>query len=261
MKKLLFFSLGLLLIISAVVGNNEIKAASKTITLRADVWFPYNGKPGSNKLGFMMDIAVAAFKEKGYKIDYKTLPWNRAIKEARAGKFDGIIGAFKEDAPDFNFPKNELGVSKTVFWVKKNEKWKYKNMSSLKSVSIGVIKDYSYGDKFDAYIKKNMKNMKKVQVSFGNEALKNNIRKVLNGRTIAFVEDLMVASAELTDMKLAGKFKTAGMLSVDKVYIAFSPKSANAKKYADILSDAVKKYRMNGKLKKIMAKYGLKDWK
>jgi len=45
------------------------------------------------------------------------------------------------------------------------------------------------------------------------------------------------------------------------VYIAFSPFFKQSKTYAKILSDGIIKYRKNGKLQKILNKYGLKDWK
>lgn len=52
----------------------------------------------------------------------------------------------------------------------------------------------------------------------------------------------------------------AGRLHDIDVYMAFSPKGNNSKKYAAILSKGMIEIRENGTLKEILAKYGLKDW-
>ncbi|MBF0239723.1 MAG: transporter substrate-binding domain-containing protein [SAR324 cluster bacterium] len=83
---------------------NHAVADSKTISIGADVWHPYNGVAKSSELGFMIDIAVEVFKEKGYTVDYKNLPWNRAKDECRKGNIDAVVGAFIDDVPDFIFP-------------------------------------------------------------------------------------------------------------------------------------------------------------
>ncbi len=236
-------------------------ADSKTISLRTDIWFPYDGKPGSDKEGFMIDIAREVFEAKGYKIDYQLAPWSRAIKDTRKGKYDGIVGAFKEEAPDFVFPENECGLSTTVFITKKGEKWKYTGVDSLKKAAIGVIKGYSYGEVFDKYIKNNSKNSKRIQIAFGADAFKSNSKKLMIGRLTAFVEDKMVAFSSLKKMGMADKVSIAGELFKDNIYIAFSPNRKTSKKYAKILSDGMVRLRKSGKLKKILSKYGLKDWK
>ncbi len=134
-------------------------------------------------------------------------------------------------------------------------------MDSLEKAAIGVIKDYSYGEIFDKYVKDNSKNSKRIQIVFGADAFKSNSKKLMIGRLTAFVEDKMVAFSYLKKMGMTDKVTIAGELSKDNVYIAFSPKRKTSKKYAKILSDGMVRLRKSGKLNKILAKYGLKDWK
>jgi polar amino acid transport system substrate-binding protein len=53
----------------------------------------------------------------------------------------------------------------------------------------------------------------------------------------------------------------AGCISPVKLYVAFSPHNPNSKVYAEILSKKMIDLRKSGKLAKILAPYGLKDWK
>ncbi|MCP4023007.1 MAG: amino acid ABC transporter substrate-binding protein, partial [Desulfobacteraceae bacterium] len=241
MKRSIIFLVIIFCMCSFLFYPSKVSADTKKITIVADEWFPYNGVPGSNNLGFLIDIAVTIFKEKGYLIDYQTKPWNRAISDTRNGKYDAIVGAFKEDAPDFVFPDIELGVSKSVFWVKKGATWKYEGMKSLDNVTVGVIKDYSYGEEFDKYIEKYQGDSKRVQIVFGDDALPQNIRKTIKGRIGTFIEDMMVCKSELKNLKFSDEISSAGQLSVDNVYIAFSPKIETSKAYAKILSEGVEK--------------------
>ena len=86
---------------SALVASTAI---GETISLRADAWCPYTCDPGAAKPGFMIEIAKMALEPAGHKVDYKVLNWARAITETRKGKFTAIVGAAKDDAPDFIYP-------------------------------------------------------------------------------------------------------------------------------------------------------------
>lgn len=246
------------LALAILIGHGQAQAA--TITLVADEWCPYNCTPGSDKPGYMIEIAQKVFAEAGHTLDYRTMPWSRAIAESRAGKFDGIVGATPGDAEDFVFPANSLGESSNVFWVNKGDAWRFTGMASLDAIAIGTIRDYSYGDELDAYIGKHEKDAKRVQVASGDNALDINFKKLAAKRIGALVEDHNVAEYYLAGSGQAGKFQIAGNLGEDALYIAFSPASKDGKAYAKLLSDGVDKLRKSGELAKILKKYGLQDW-
>jgi polar amino acid transport system substrate-binding protein len=54
-------------------------AKADTISIRADLWCPFNCDPSGAKPGYMIEIAKAVFEPLGHKIDYQTLNWARAI--------------------------------------------------------------------------------------------------------------------------------------------------------------------------------------
>jgi len=208
----------------------------------------------------MVEIAENAFAKQGHTVKYITLPWARAIANIRDGKYDGIIGTGRNETPEFIFPTTALGNATHTFYVKKDNPWRYKGLDTLKEISLGIITKYSYGNLLDDYIKPN-KGGGKVQTNSGNNALDRNIQKLSLGRIDALIEDKYVFNNYLHSTQSLDEFTDAGVAYSEKVYIAFSPKIAKSKYYAEILSNAMKELRSNGKLAVILKKYGMEDWR
>lgn len=253
MKRLLF-----------LIGLSQlfISLHAATITLATDSWVPYSGKAGSEKEGFMVEIAKMALKEAGHTVVYKNIPWARAITDCRKGKIEGIVGSYVSDAPDFVFPEEEAGRSVNMFYVLKDSKWQYKGVESLDGKILGGINGYSYGEVLDKYIARHKGNSKKVQLIAGNSAKQQNLTKMQKGRIHIFVEDSAVMAAFLKKHPKFDKIKSAGIANDgEKVFIAFSPNNTNSKQFAKDLSEGIKAMRKDGRLKKILDKYGVEDWK
>lgn len=238
-----------------------IHASADTITLRADEWCPYNCDPKSDKPGYMIEIAKAVFEKAGHKVDYQTLPWTRTLREVENGVFDGAVGAARGDAENFVFSESNLGLASSTFFVQKDDTWNYEGIASLEKINLGVIRGYSYGDELDSYIEANKDKPTKVQVASGDNALQTNFKKLSVKRMDAVVENANVADFKLKEMGMEGKFRKAGKLEPDEVYIAFSPAKETSKTYAKLLDDGIEELRKSGELAKILDKYGLKDWK
>lgn len=238
-------------------------ATADNIVIAADAWCPYNCEPGTAKPGYMVEIAQKAFASHGHTVRYQIIPWERAVQEGRSGKLTGIIGAYKDDAPDFIYPNSELAMVVEAFYVLNEKDWEYKDLSSLDDISLGAIKGYAYGlTELNTYIEKNANNIKKVQLAFGDTALETNIKKILGGRIDAIVSSQAVFLYKTNQMNVKDKFKMVGKVgTANKAYIAFSPTNPKSKQYAQILSDYVDSLRSSGELKTILKKYGLEDWK
>lgn len=252
----LLFSLFSLLILST-------GAFAETIKLRADMWLPYNGDPNSPHPGYVIEIVREVFSKSEHTIDYQIEPWSRAVTDATEGRIDGIVGAARGDAPTFIFPEESVGVTRNTFFVKSGSSWKYTGVESLRSVKLGYILDYSYGDTLDKFIAENKTQLKNLQGVGGDTALEQNIEKLNRGRIDAIVSSPEVLLATLETLKIApDQFVNAGETpEVDPLYVAFSPKSPNGVKYGEILSKGILELRKSGKLKQILDKYKISDWK
>ncbi len=237
---------------------------SDKVSLRADNWCPFNCDPKDANPGYMIEIATAALKEKGHDVDYQILNWPRAIAESRDGKWNGIVGAARGDAEDFVFPSASLGNSNSCFFTKADSKWKYEDLKSLDSIVVGVIKDYSYSEKFDKYVADHIKDKKRIDMVAGDSPLDSNVKKLEAGRIGAFIEDENVVRNHYRVKGLKFEsLKVAGCVKQDDLYIAFSPHAsvkAKSSEYAKLISDKVEAMRKDGSLKTLLQKYGLSDW-
>ncbi len=200
-------------------------------------------------------------------MEYQILPWNRSIVWCREGKVDAIVGAAKEEVPDFIFPKECMGFSNVYFFVKKGNPWQYQGVDSLKQVAIGIMENYSYGEVLDAYFEEN-KDTQNVQIVRSIKPLYNNIKKLLAGRIDAIAEEKVVFISLAKDMGVSDQVQEAVMYPVHnvdeieelKIYLAFSPSNPESIRYSNILSEGINHMRATGKLDKILEKYGLSDW-
>ena len=246
-------------ITSALLLTSSLTHAD-TISIRADNWFPMNGDPNSATPGYMIELATRIFGDAGHTVDYRTMPWERAVSSVREGKFDCVVGAYTDDAPDFVYPAESWGLDEAKFYIQKGDKWRYTGLDSIASIKIGLIGGYAYDEAFDKYIEENNKG--NYQFIKGDNALENNIKKVLAGRLTATVESPPVMQAKLKHMGLEGEIISAGDLGeASNIYIACSPAKSSSKVLMDLVDEGTNKLRQSGELQKILDKYGLKDWK
>jgi len=247
----------LLVVISALLFSQSCFA--DTVTIRADQWYPMNGKPGSDKPGFMIEIAQWSLAQGGHTVDYKVMPWERAVDQTRKGSIDCVVGAYQADAPDLVFPEEAMGMDDSGFYVRKGETYTH-SMAAMKTQKLGIIGGYAYDDgPIDAYIASGSANVK---VTKGNDALEKNIKKLAAGRVDLVIESPPVMDAKLAEMGMQDKIQLADTLNdPSALYVACSPAKPESKEYARLLTEGVKAMRANGELSKVMAKYGLKDWK
>lgn len=236
-------------------------AQAEEITLAADVWCPYNCAPGSERPGYMVEIATQAFQSAGHKLTYKTIPWARALADVEAGKLTGVFGASPVEAPGLVYPKLPLAQSRNVLLVRAGDSFTWTSVKSLEPYALGIILDYTYGTILDPYIKANLKNTNRIQVMGGDEPLKGNLRKLLAGRIAVTVDDAAVMAYEIADQKLTDSVRMVDISdAANPLYIGFSPKLPQAPAYAKLLDETVAKLRASGDLEKILARYGLRDW-
>jgi len=250
-------------LVGAVLAVGLGSAQADTLVITGSEWCPYNCAMADSQPGYVVDIAKKVFEPAGHQVEYKVLPWARALRELEDGKANGLIGASKTEErvqKGYVFPQQTIGVAENVFFVKADDSWTFADIPSLEKLSVAVIRDYSYGDAFDAYLAANRSAGTKVQELSGDGALARNFEKVAIGRADTTIEDRAVGLYELKKLGKANAFKQAGGLGPDPIYVAFSPKDPKAKDYAALLDAGIVRMRADGSLKAILEAYGLSDW-
>ncbi|MBF0533360.1 MAG: transporter substrate-binding domain-containing protein [Candidatus Omnitrophica bacterium] len=223
---------------------------------------PYNGDPASVKPGYCVELIKAIFEPAGYTVDYQIQPWARDIAEVKEGNIDAVIGADSGDCPLCLFPKQAIGVNQNFYYVKKGNPWVFNGLKSLNLLRLGVIDSYSYDSgALDAYIK--TADTQYVQKAAGDTALEVNIQKLQADRLDAIVENNWVLKNALKNLAIPEEaIVAAGKASEpQEVFLAFAPGKESSAKYTSLWDAGIQQLRASGKLKSILDKYHLADWK
>jgi polar amino acid transport system substrate-binding protein len=248
----------LLCLLGSSLNFAEEKINKKTMVLGADEWCPYNCIPNSDRPGYMVEIAKEVFKD--YELIYKLHPWKRAMALARNNQIDGIVGAVDSESIGLHMPSVEQGLLDGHYFARKDVKWKITKVSDIKkhNLKIGIVAGYGYADELNDFIIKNPEN---TFSSYGEKAMPKLIELLKKGRIDLVTDDKLVFWHKVDELKIDRKlFKSVGRPGRDiapkKLYISFYDK-----KNAEFLAKSMKKLRSSGKLKQILQKYNIKDWK
>lgn len=231
---------------------------AKSISIRADEWYPMNGTPESSKPGYMIELIKAIFEPLGYRIDYQLMPWKKALASVNGGFTNCVVGAVKDEAPSLMYPSYHWGVDVNGLYVRSDDDWQFDGaLASLKHRKVGVILGYFYGSGLDQYLKENVG--KRVQFVDDKEPLDTNINKLLKGKIDTIVETISVMNARLKDRGLKNKIRHEATFGApSELYIACHPKN---KEIINTIDQAMPKLRHNGHLKNILDRYDIPLWK
>ena len=247
--------------ILAVTGPPSIaKAAPIPLIISADPWCPYNCDDSSRERGFMVDIVSEILARHDYVVTYRNDPWPKALEDVASGKVDAVVGAGDSEAKDLITAPEPLGINKTCFFTLAAKDWSYSGVPKLASVRLGVISGYLYGGAVDQYVDENRIRFDKVQLVSGDRPLLQNVRKLQSGRIDVLAENEMVMSFSMRKFAILG-IRSAGCDPEIPLYVAFSPKRSDAKRLSEYINVGVSELRRSGGLRKILDRYGVKDWR
>ena len=202
-------------------------AFADKIVVAADPWCPYTCDPKTNKSGYMIEILNKAVPQ--HEISYQVISWAKALADTKNQKINAAVGAGDGDKEGMILTTT-MGYSQNCFFVKKGSAWKYGGLSTLEKLNtLGAVNGYTYNDEVDGFI---AKNAKKIDAAPGEDALGVNTKKVVAGRTDAFIEDLNVTEAYLKENKITN-IENAGCIESVPLYTAFSFKNSKSKKYIE----------------------------
>ncbi len=253
------------------------KAERTKITFASDEWCPYNCDPKAKDQGYVVEILKAIFEDQfNYKIEYKIMPFSRALDYVEQGKIHGVIGTSIREGGDWkddpnpkkvvNNPKEEFAQQRAHFFVKKDNPWRfdmkipYDSLSKLKG-KILLIQDYGH-EQLD-----HIKKLKKELRVGGDRPQESMIEMLKNNRCETITEDPYVLQYVLERMKIQGKinkeFKMVDAGAAGSAYALYVGMCMQdkCKNLPALFDKGMRVIRKNGRLGQILAKYNIKDWK
>lgn len=125
-----------------------------TITLTNGEWPPIT----SNQLddgGFFSHISKAAFALEGIDVDYRYMPWKRAMETAKHGKYQGSIAWRKTPKWEKDFLYSDPVFSiQTVFFFNKATRINWNDLYDLGHLKFGGTRGFLYLDLLEPVIKR-----------------------------------------------------------------------------------------------------------
>lgn len=237
-------------------------APARTITLVADEWPPFNTSPEAEHKGYMVDIAREVFGRLGHRVDYRTVPWPRAIEGVRTGEYDGVIGVTRLEAQGLVLPAESLGNDQLAIYTRQGGAWRFDGMHSLESVRLGVVKGYGYVPSMAEYIARNIENADRIHMNSGVKPLERLLRMLVMGRIDAVLDTEVSIRYVAAELDLLDTVAPAGRLEgSERLFIAFSPAMPDSRELADALSEGVRRLRVSGEMAPILRHYLVEDWK
>ena len=236
----------------------------KVLTVVADTYCPYNCAEGAKPEGLILDITREVFEPKGYQIRYRVVPWTRALKMVKDGQADIALGSLPEEAETHGLIKgNEpIGYATDCVYVHANNPLKYNNraddLNSLKSV--GTVTDFQYYEQFGEWLQR-PENKRKNISSRGETASQINLIHLASGRLDGVFETSAVMDYLIMQQRAEGKVRVAGCQKQQSVFNLFSPLRKDARQLAVELDEGILALEKSGKIKEILARYGIHEWK
>ena len=245
--------LSISLIAASTLTSASLQSA-ESISIRADIWAPYNAQPDADHPGFTIEMVKEVFAPHGVTIDYQIMPWARAVQACKAGEIDSVMGASGLEEGTL-IGKEPLALGANCLIGLSDQAWKYTDLASLDKIKLAYPRGYNYETAVDAYLRANTaKNITEVG---GDEPLIQAIALLERKRVDGYIEDSLVFFAALPEAKKK-QFKVLGALTEPApLYLAFSAVKPKAKQWAEWLDQGLAEMKKNGRRAAILARYGI----
>ncbi len=221
-----------------------------TITAVQDTWPPFSQKDEQNP-GISVEIVIEAFKASGHTVNFKIMPWARALNEVKHGNIDVLVATWLTTERTSFLKYSEPYLENSVKFIKrKGDGFQYNGLDSLSGKMVGIIRNYGYGDEF-----LNSKNFKKPEAN----DLVTNAKKLLAKRIDLTLEDEVVAKSTLSGagMNLTDFAFTDNALSVNPLHITVGLVNPNHMRYIKAFNEGLAEIKENGTFERILVKYGI----
>ncbi|PKH85953.1 substrate-binding periplasmic protein [Colwellia sp. Bg11-28] len=263
-KNLISFSLAFLIICASILAK---PVQARVLVVASDEWCPYICDD-THLPGFLVEIVTEIAASNGVKVKFSLTPLARALDLTKKGKIDILLGLTSQHIGDFQLKKSHLtfGGLYNDFYVRASDPWRFKSIADLEvalksNAILGTINGYEYGDSIGRLLKDNTAH---IFSASGNSPLQKQLKMLHLGRL-----DILLDSRFTVQYQLSKLLKTSTRAEPSIVYagtegiftplfLGFSP--LLSKKYVQLFDNGLTSLRENGRLNKILEKYGVTDW-
>ncbi|MEO4046750.1 transporter substrate-binding domain-containing protein [Pseudomonas sp. CAU 1711] len=240
----------------------DIGVNAASLEVVADEWCPINCRPEDAAPGYAIEILNAVFAQD--EIDYRVLPWKRAVHNVKKGTSAAAIGAGSDitEREGLQVGQEPIGLIYDCLYVASGNPARYRgNADDLNSIKrLGIALGYVYEDGFKEWIER-PDNAPKLFITSGDQPSMRNLRKLVDGSLDGMIEAGVVMDYQLLRTGLAQQVISAGCDTPQPIYMAFGPKGTKGDVLIEAFDKGMADLRHSGRLGEILRKYGVRDWK
>jgi len=234
---------------------------STTLSVTSDVWCPYvcddNVLPG-----FLVEVVKEIAKDHKIKLTFSLTPLARALSLAQKGKVDILLALTPQHITDYQLQQSLLsfGGLYNDFYVTTKKQWHFQGISNLeihlnKGAILGTINGYQYGNKIDRMLRDNSEH---VFSASGNSPLTKQLKMLQMGRLDILLDSRFTVQYQLSKMPNNSIIYAGTQGNFTPLFLGFSP--LVDKGLVSVFDQGLKSLRQDGRLEKILVKYGIQDW-
>lgn len=250
MKKLLFSVLILTLTLSFIISKEKLSFVTD------DDFPPFGFVEDGVSKGIDYDIVKELAKRLDVEIEIKFVPWKRLLKMTEEGSCDGSFSLFDtEERRGFSIYADAVPVHYSTYslFTAKGKEFSFDKVEDLYGRTIGMNAGFNISKEFDDAVKAGKIKIEEIEGS------EKNIKKVLAGRTDAFVGNYHVTlyTAERLGMKNKISVLDNPVKAERGAFLVISKKSGIEKKEELVkkINQTMKEMKKDGTIDKLHNKY------
>lgn len=222
---------------------------AETVMIGAeDDWAPYSSKLDGEARGFAVDVVREAFAAVGVEVKFSVMPYVRCMAMAKAGQLAGCFDAVPNQLiiGTYLWPAQPLFKARMNIYARADSPEHGMTARDFEGKTVGVIRDYEYGDEFDL----NTKIIR--EISARNE---HGFRKLAVGRMQYMAAEERIARALFARhaAEFGGKFKEVGTVATPGLYVAFTRQAPEGAAFLKKFNEGVAILHKNGRYKALEA--------
>lgn len=226
-------------------------AGAETIKVGAeDDWAPYSSMVDGKAQGFAVDVVRESFAAVDITVNFEVLPYVRCLAKAKAGQLVGCFDAVPNGmiTSSYLWHDHPLFVTRMNVYALAGTEEKGLTAASLEGKTVGVARDYEYGDEFDLNTRIVRRIVDKNEHGF----------KMLLAKRIRYMAaEERIANALFAKYPAAfgGKFRLAGTVATPGLFMAFSKSAPDAARYLAKFNQGYAAIRKSGRYHAIERKW------
>ncbi len=235
-------------------------AAPPEMTVVSDQWPPYSLAEGADQPGFTVELLRAIYEPQGIKVKYLVVPFEAALRGVERGRYDVFLNGGVRDLAGCLVPAEPCARIHFTAFVRKGSAWRYAGPESLRGRRVGLVRGYQYdqGGPLDGWFKANPGGLR---MASGRTPLATLQRRLAQGEVEVVIEDALAFAWAARSRGGQELFQAAGMVGSLDLFIGFSPAETTSQVRSRIYDQGVRDLRQNGQLARLLARYGMADWR